>query len=80
MKTSVDAYMITSLQAPAEDGRLPLRGEYALIDFDASFTKDGKVLSFYPHFIDKLPRHWDEGVWRIDSAARVSVDMDPEEY
>lgn len=80
MKTSVDAYIIQSFEWPTVDGKAPMPGEYALIDFDASFIQDGKVKSFYPHFIEKLPKHWDEGVWRLDSAARVSVDMDPEEY
>ena len=80
VKTAVDDYMIQSGRAPTADGSLPLRGEYALIDFDASFTQDGVTLSFYPHLLGKLPKHYDEGVWRIDSAALVSVDMDPEEY
>lgn len=80
VKTAVDVYMIDSLTAPTADGKLPLPGEYALIDFDATFTQGGETLSFYPHFISKLPRHHDEEVWRIDSAALVSVDMDPEEY
>ena len=65
---------------PTADGQLPPTGEYALIDFDASLDRLGKTLTFYPHFISELPKHWDEGVWRIDSAARVSVDMEPEEY
>ena len=80
MNNAVDAYMIQSFKAPTADGRLPLKGEYALIDFDASFTLDGQTLTFYPDFIKKLPRHWDEGVWRIDSASRLSLDMDMEEY
>ena len=80
MNNAVDAYMIQSFKAPTADGRLPLKGEYALIDFDASFTLDGQTLTFYPDFIKKLPRHWDEGVWRIDSASRLSIDMDMEEY
>ena len=80
MNNAVDAYMIQSYKAPTADGRLPLSGEYALIDFDASFIQDGQTLIFYPDFIKKLPRHWDEGVWRIDSASRLSLDMDLEEY
>ena len=67
-------------RAPTADGDLPPEGEYAAIDFDASFSPDGMALSFYPHFIAKLPRHHAEGVWRIDSAALVSVDIDPDEY
>ena len=80
MNTAVDSYMIQSFKVPTADGKLPLSGEYALIDFDASFTLDGQTLTFYPDFIKKLPRHWDEGVWRIDSASRLSIDMDLEEY
>jgi hypothetical protein len=59
---------------------LPPSGQYALIDFNASFNKEGKIISFYPHFIPQLPRHWDENVWRIDSAALVSIDMNPDDY
>lgn len=80
MKTAVDAYIIQSFEWPTEDGEPPLPGEYALIDFDASFVQGSQVMSFYPHFIESLPKHWDEGVWRLDSAARVSVNIDPEEY
>ena len=80
MNTAVDSYMIQSFEMPTADGKLPLSGEYALIDFDASFPTDGQTLTFYPDFIKKLPRHWDEGVWRIDSASRLSIDMDLEEY
>ena len=80
MNTAVDSYMIQSFKVPTADGKLPLPGEYALIVFDASFPTDGQTLTFYPDFIKKLPRHWDEGVWRIDSASRLSIDMDMEEY
>ena len=80
INTAVDSYMIQSFEVPTADGKLPLSGEYALLDFDASFTHDGQTLTFYPDFIKKLPRHWDEGVWRIDSASRLSLDMDMEEY
>lgn len=80
MNNAVDAYMIQSFKAPTADGKLPLRGEYALLDFDASFTQQGETLTFYPDFIKKPPRHWDEGVWRLDSASRLSIDMDLEEY
>ena len=80
MKSSFDSYATQAFEYPTADGRLPLPGEYALIDFDASFKSEGKELSFYPHFISKLPKHWDEGVWRVDSAGLVSVDMEKEEY
>jgi type II secretory pathway pseudopilin PulG len=80
IKTAVDAYIIQSFEWPTEDGKAPLPGEYALIDFEASFIQAGQVRSFYPHFIEKLPKHWDEEVWRLDNAARVSINMDPEEY
>ena len=81
VKNAVDAYILqSSAEWPTADGGGPPPGKSALIDFDASFIQGGKTFSFYPHFISKLPRHHDEGVWRIDSAALVSVDMDPEEY
>ena len=80
VKNAVDAYILQSSQWPTADGGRPPPGESALIDFDASFPQAGETLSFYPHFISKLPRHHDEGVWRIDSEGLVSVDMAPEEY
>lgn len=80
VKNAVDAYILQSSQWPTADGGRPPPGESALIDFDASFIQGGETFSFYPHFISKLPRHHDEGVWLIDSAALVSVEMDPEEY
>ena len=80
VKTAIDAYAIQSNEWPTESGSLPTSGQYYLIDFSASFEKDGKIMSFYPHFITKLPRHWDQGVWQIDNAALVSVDMDPDDY
>ncbi len=80
MKTAVDSYYLAAFALPTADGRVPADGEYALIDFDAGFTEGGRVLTFYPHFIAELPRHWDEGVWRLDSALLVSVDMGPDEY
>jgi len=80
VKTAVDAYYLSSFELPTADGRVPAAGEYALIDFGAGFTQAGRAVTFYPHFIAELPRHWDEGVWRLDSAVLVSVDLDPVEY
>jgi prepilin-type N-terminal cleavage/methylation domain-containing protein len=82
VKSAVDAYILESQdnRMPTEDGGLPLLGEYALIDFDAPFVRNGQTLTFYPHILAELPRHWDEGVWRIDSGAHVSIDMPEEEY
>ena len=79
IKTAVDTYAIQSGKWPTANGSLPLSGNVT-IDFYASFDKDGKTMIFYPHFISSLPRHFDEGVWRIDSAARVSIDMDRDKY
>lgn len=76
VQSAVDAYMSQSLKAPTETGALPPAGEYTLIDFSATFAQE----KFYPDFLAKLPRHWDESVWRLDSAAGVSVDMAPDEY
>jgi type II secretory pathway pseudopilin PulG len=81
VKTAVDAYVLQAGEWPTADGSLPAAGQYELIDFNASFkSMDGKTMIFYPHFISKLPRHWDEGVWRVDSAALVSVDIAPDKY
>ncbi len=80
VENAVDDYMLESVRAPTGNGGLPLPGEYALIDFNATFTKEGSTYTFYPSFLAKLPRHWDEGVWRINSAGLVSVDLAPDEY
>ena len=80
IKTAVDTYAIQSGKWPTANSSLPPTGQYAPIDFNASFDKDGKTMIFYPHFISSLPRHFDEGVWRIDSAARVSIDIDRDKY
>ena len=80
VKTAVDAYALQSGRWPTASGSLPETGQYALIDFSASFVKEGKIMAFYPHFIANLPRHWDEGVWRLDSAALVSVNIAQDQY
>jgi len=82
VQTAVDAYGLQSGEWPTADSSLPPKGQYALIDFyaSASFDNGGKTMIFYPHFITKLPRHWDEEVWRIDSAALVSVDIASDKY
>ena len=80
MQSALNTYMIDSGRPPTADGSLPPPGESAPIDFDASFTQGGKPLAFYPDYIDKLPKHHDEEVWRIDNRGTVSVDMDPDEY
>jgi len=80
IKTAVDTYAIQSNEWPTANGGLPSTGQYALIDFNAGFDNGGKIMSFYPHFISRLPKHYDEGVWRIDSAALVSIDMASDKY
>lgn len=80
VKNAVDAYSLQAFNWPTASGQLPPPGGYFLIDFNASFTQEGKTLSLYPHFLRKLPRHANEGVWRIDNAGLVSVDMAPEDY
>jgi len=79
VKTAVDTYVLQSGRWPTASGSLPLQGNVS-IDFNASFEKEGQIMVFYPHFITNLPRHWDEGVWRIDSAALVSVNVPRDEY
>ena len=80
VKTGVDTFAIQSGKWPTASGSLPAPGQYAPIDFNASFDRDGKTVSFYPHFIAQLPRHSDEEVWRIDSAGLVSVNINREDY
>jgi type II secretory pathway pseudopilin PulG len=82
VKSGVDNYAIQSGgQFPTTTGLLPPQGRTAEIDFTAYFIdRDGKKWTFYPQFITKLPRHWAEGVWLIDSAALVSVNMNPDDY
>ena len=80
VKTAVDAYILEAFEAPTEDGKFPQSGKYALIDFGASCAVGGVTKSLYPDFLGKLPRHWDEGVWRIDSKAIVSVSIGGDEY
>jgi len=76
VQNAVDTYAIQSGGWPTANAALPATGN-STIDFKA-IDKEGK--SFYPDFISKLPRHWDEGVWLIDSTAKVSVDMAPDKY
>jgi len=79
--TAISGYVLKSQgKVPTTDGNLPTDGEYALIDFNASFTAGGKTWTFYPDVVKKLPKHHDEGVWRINSKGVVSVDIDPREY
>jgi type II secretory pathway pseudopilin PulG len=80
VKTAVDAYILEALEAPTVDGKFPQSGDYALIDFHASFPAGGVTKSLYPDFLGKLPRHWDEGLWRIDSKAIVSVSIQTDGY
>jgi len=67
---------------PTMDDTLPPGGEYASINFMASFKDNvGNTVRFYPEFLKELPRHWNlVGVWLIDSRAQVSVDMKGEGY
>ena len=80
IQTAIGTYAIQSGKWPTANGALPPTGQYAMIDFYASFDKEGKTFSFYPHFISRLPKHYDEEVWRINSAALVSIDMPRDKY
>jgi type II secretory pathway pseudopilin PulG len=80
VKTAVDAYMLEAFAPPTENKKFPQSGDYALIDFDATFESEAGAKSLYPDFLAALPRHWDAGMWRIDSAGVVSVDLEPDEY
>lgn len=65
---------------PTDDGTLPPSGEYKAIYWDASFTKNDQTYSFYPNYVERKPKYWDQGVWRIDSEAEVSANIDPKDY
>ena len=81
MQTAVGAYILKSNGLyPTNDSKLPEVGEYKLIMWDSNFASGRQRLSFYPDFIKRLPKHWNEGVWRIDSVGRISVDINPEDY
>ena len=80
VQKAVDTYAVKAEQWPTADGKLPAYGEYAPILFLAGFEKNGKLYTFYPHYIATLPKHYNEGVWLIGSNGAVSVDMDPEDY
>lgn len=81
MQTMVGAYLLSSNGLyPTADSKLPEREEYKLIIWEASFTTSRKQFYFYPDFIKELPKHWDEGVWRIDSAGKILVTISPEDY
>jgi type II secretory pathway pseudopilin PulG len=81
IEQAVGAYILNSNGLyPTDDGKRPEGGENKLIIWDASFTASRKQLSFYPDFLNKLPRHWNEGVWWIDSLGKVSVTVNPEDY
>jgi Tfp pilus assembly protein PilE len=79
IKTAVDTYAIQSGKWPTASKSLPLSGNVT-IDFYANFDNGVKTMSFYPHFISKLPRHAGEGVWLIDSNGLVSVDIPRDKY
>ena len=81
MEVALFAYVTNSNGLyPTDNGKLPKAGEYKLIIWDTGFTSNARQLSFHPDFIKKLPRHWNEGIWRIDSVGRISVTMNPGDY
>ena len=65
---------------PTDNGKLPAQGEYKLIVWESSYTSGNKQIFFYPVILARLPRHWDEGIWQIDSVGNVSVAIDPADY
>ncbi len=74
MQTAVTAFALDSRGLfPTDDGKLPAGEEYKLIVWYASFTVSGKEVAFYPDFIQRLPKSWDQGIWRINSGGSVSV-------
>ncbi len=81
IQKAVGAYLLNSNGLyPTDDGKLPEAGENKWIIWDTSFARSGNRLSFSPDFISRLPRHWNEGVWRIDSTGKVFVALVPGDY
>jgi type II secretory pathway pseudopilin PulG len=81
IEKAVGAYILKSNGLyPTDDSKRPNSEESKLIIWDASFGSGGTTLSFYPDFITRLPKHWNEGVWRIDNLGKVLVTINPEEY
>ncbi|MFC2022771.1 type II secretion system protein [Chloroflexota bacterium] len=74
----IDSYLSTGKGLyPTDDGKLPGGGEYKLILWTASYNAPSKTVYFKDYFgSGRLPRHWDEGVWRIDSMGQVTVDIE----
>jgi type II secretory pathway pseudopilin PulG len=80
VQNAVDDYILRSFKAPTESSSLPTGNQTFPIYFDATFTEGVTTYKFYPDILAKLPRHSDEGVWRIDNSGTVSVDMNPDDY
>ena len=81
VRAAVSVFVTESSEWPTANGKLPPAGGYAPISFSAGFTDNtGKMVRLYPHFLNELPRHFSEEVWRIDSSGNIWVDMNPEEY
>jgi hypothetical protein len=74
-----DYYLRTLGKFPTSDGNPPPAGQLALIDFNATYSEGGQTYTF-SNLITRLPRHYDEGVWQIDSLGKVSVAVDPKQY
>ena len=51
-----------------------------MIFWDASFRYGGQELTFYPDYLKRKPKYWNQGLWRIDSTGIVSVDVNPKDY
>lgn len=75
VQTALSAFALQSNGLyPTDDGTLPTKkGEYKLIVWYASFKDSGKEYAFYPDFVERLPKSWDEGIWRIDNGGKVFV-------
>ena len=81
IQKQVALYMFDSNgQYPTVDGKLPASGESEPIYWEASFNKGGQTYYFCPNYVKSKPNHWAEGVWLIDSEARISVNIDPKDY
>ena len=80
VQSAVDAFYTECFAWPTEDGLQPRPGEVAAIEFTRQVGCFGSRKSLYPDPLAKLPKHWDERVWVVDSGGHVSVTLSAEEY
>ncbi len=72
VQIAVDAFVLQSNgQFPTDNSQLPASDGKKLIIWDAKIYVSAKYLAFFPDFISRLPKRWNEGIWYIDGYGRV---------